>query len=97
MATIRLEILEAAHKDGLIGIKVTKAQQLYLVDSVLTANRILSAIEERKDANGEQLEKDCKLARNTLNIYLRWLEKRKYIQSTKDKNEQGQPKLYWKI
>lgn len=97
MATVRLEVLEAAHKDGLIGIKITKAQQLYLVESVLTANRILSTIEQRKDANGEQLEKDCKLNRNTLNIYLRWLEKRKYIQATRNKDEQGQPKLYWRV
>jgi response regulator of citrate/malate metabolism len=97
MATLNLDILNAAHEDGLIGIALSKRQILYLEPSVLTANRIIKAIELRGDATAEQLERDLILSRNTLNMYLRWIEKRGYIKSRPEPGQNGNPKLYWRI
>ncbi|MCT7971088.1 hypothetical protein [Laspinema olomoucense] len=96
MATLNLSILSAAEKDGLIGIPLSKNQELYLVESVVTANKILLAIERREDTTAEQLEADCSLARNTLNMFLRWLEKKDYIYSTRDREQHGHPKIYFR-
>jgi response regulator of citrate/malate metabolism len=96
MATLNFDILNAAHEDRLIGIQPTKRQLLYLENSVLTANRILMAIEVMEEATSEQLEKVLMLSRNTLNMYLRWAEKRGYISHRLDKEQNGQPKVYWR-
>ncbi len=76
MATLNIEALHAAHRDGLIQKRLSKREQQYLNPSVTTANRIYWAIAQAGSdgLDSNQLEKRLGIARNTLFQYLRWLE-----------------------
>ena len=80
MATIEQEILEAAHKDGLIGAKLSKRQQLYLKQSILTMNKLITVIASVPDGlDIEQIARRAKTHKNTCLIYTRWLAKKNYV------------------
>lgn len=80
MATINLEILEAAHKDRLLPKRLSASQKLYVHSSVQTANQIYWAIAQSPDGlDSEQLQKKIGLAPNTLFQFTRWLEGRGLI------------------
>jgi predicted transcriptional regulator len=91
MATVSFDILEAAHLDGFIGIKLSKNERLYLERSVITVNEIIAVVRQRKEATVEQIQQDLSMNKNTLNIYLRWLVKKNYLFSEKDQSS----KIYW--
>lgn len=75
MATINLEVLEAAHKDGLLPKRLSAAQKLYLHSSVQKANQIYWSIANAENGlDSEQLQKAVALYPNTLFQYTRWLQ-----------------------
>jgi hypothetical protein len=77
MATIRKEILRAAHADGLLASKLSKRQRIYLHPSVVTAASIHAAIKE-SGPNGldyDQLVARTKLVKSTCSQYAQWLRK----------------------
>lgn len=83
MATLNLDVLEAAHKDGLLPKRLTAHQKLYLHSSIQTANSIYWEIskadsglnvEQLQNAVSSALESPKKINQNTLFQYTRWLE-----------------------
>jgi response regulator of citrate/malate metabolism len=73
MATLNLDILDAAHADGLLPKRLTKNQTLYLHPTAQTANQIYWAIADAEQGlNLEQLQKITQLHSNTLAQYTRW-------------------------
>lgn len=98
MASINLEILKAAHADGLLPKRLSRNQSLYLHPSVLRANQIYWAIAEGEGVNFEQLEKSLGLHPETLKQFCRWMikqeilyaeefENRKYVMFTKKRHK----------
>lgn len=82
MATLNLEILAAAHADGLLPKRLTKNQTLYLHSTVQTANKIYWAIADAElGLNLEQLQNAVtpKANLNTLLQFTRWLAGEKLI------------------
>lgn len=90
MATINLEILEAAHTDGLLPKRLSVSQKLYLHSSVQTANQIYWAIAAADEGlDSEQLQKAITLAKNTLFQYTRWLEMKGLIVNEAPENRKN--------
>jgi hypothetical protein len=92
VATINLEILEAAAKDGLLPKKLTPTERLYLHSSVKTANQVYWAIADVNTTglDSEQLIRAVRLSKNTLFEYTRWLESKKFIRNASE----GKKNLY---
>ena len=80
MATLETKILEAAFEDGLIAGSLSKNQQIYLLESVISANVILIAIRQSDGLDVEQLAKRTDFHPNTVKVYCRWLKSKKLIQ-----------------
>lgn len=93
---IELEtVLTAAHKDGML--KPSSESKIYFNRSVNQANRLLLVIAE-SEGNGlniNQLIARTKLSENTLLIYCRILYKLGFLKREFEKNEKGQPVIYW--
>lgn len=84
MATLNLEILAAAHADGLLPKRLTKNQTLYLHSTVQTANKIYWAIADADlGLNLEQLQNavvmPTKINLNTLTQFTRWMIAKKLV------------------
>jgi hypothetical protein len=47
MATVNENALKAALEDGLIGIRLTKNQKIYLVPTVVSVNRLVLMLKEK--------------------------------------------------
>lgn len=84
MANVHINVLDAAHADGLIRASLTPAQCLYLKDTVLTVSKILEIVASADELDLEQLVARSGLNSNTLKIYLRWLASKGYIRVEKD-------------
>lgn len=90
MATINLEILEAAYKDGLLPKRLSAAQKLYLHSSVQTANHIYWTIAQAENGlDSEQLQKAINLSLNTLFQYTRWLQGKRLILNEAPENRKN--------
>ena len=84
MATLKLEILAAAHKDGLLPKRLTANQKLYLHSTVITANAIYWEIANAQDGlDMEQLEKKTEIHFNTLLQFCRWFRSKELIECEK--------------
>lgn len=81
MATLDLNILDAAHKDGLLPKRLSATQQLYLYPSVLTANQIYWHIVGEEGLDVEQLKHRTGLHENTVKQFCRWLASKELIYS----------------
>lgn len=83
MATLDINILEAAHTDGLIIGRLSDRQRLYLALSVITVNEILRIIQEcgERGAGVEGLAQATELHPNTIKQYCRWLRSKGLIES----------------
>lgn len=79
MATVNENALEAALADGLIGVRLSKNQQIYLDSTVVSVNRLLLFLKEEGKLNMKQIAKRMKYHENTCSTYLRWLAKHKLI------------------
>ncbi|MCD8487937.1 MAG: hypothetical protein LRZ84_14675 [Desertifilum sp.] len=78
MATVKLDALNAAYDEGLVKGNLSERQRLYLNPSISTADMILKAL-RTEQLSTEQLAARLNLHRNTLLIYLRWLEEKKLV------------------
>ena len=79
MATVNENALEAALEDGLIGVRLSKNQQIYLDPTVVSVNRLLLLLKEEGTLNMKQIAHRMKYHENTCATYLRWLAKHKLI------------------
>jgi predicted ArsR family transcriptional regulator len=79
MATVNESALEAALEDGLIGIRLSKNQQIYLDPTVVSVNKLLLLLKEEGNLNMKQIAHRMKYHENTCATYLRWLAKHKLI------------------
>ncbi len=82
MATVNESALEAALEDGLIGIRLSKNQEIYLDPTVVSVNRLLLYLKEEGNLNMKQIVHRMKYHKNTCSIYLKWLEKHKLVKVT---------------
>jgi len=82
MATVNENALEAALEDGLIGIRLSKNQQIYLDPTVVSVNRLLLLLKEEGNLNMKQIAHRMKYHENTCATYLRWLAKHKLVKVT---------------
>lgn len=82
MATVNENALAAALEDGLIGIRLSKNQEMYLDPTVVSVNRLLLFLKEEGNLNMKQIAKRMKYHENTCSTYLRWLAKHKLVKIT---------------
>jgi hypothetical protein len=79
MATVNENALEAALEDGLIGIRLSKNQEIYLDTTVVSVNRLFWILKEEGNLDLKQIARRMKYHENTCATYLRWLAKHKLI------------------
>jgi predicted ArsR family transcriptional regulator len=95
MATLKLEILEAALKDENIR-QLTKRESLYFHPSVVTACTIVTAIAQN-NLDLKQVSTRARVHPETAKQFLRWLEAKKLISSESiEGSANGKSKLYFK-
>ena len=82
MATVNENALEAALADELIGVRLSKNQEIYLDPTVVSVNRLLLILKEEGNLNMKQIVKRMNYHENTCATYLRWLAKHKLIRIT---------------
>ena len=82
MATVNENALEAALEDGLIQIRLTKNQKIYLDATVVSVNRLVLMLKEEGALNLKQIVARMKYHENTCAAYLRWLAKHKLVKIT---------------
>jgi hypothetical protein len=80
VATLNVQILEAALEDGLITRRLKATQELYIHSSAKTANQIYWAVADSEQGlDSEQLQRSIKVNRNTLFEYTRWMQSKRLI------------------
>jgi predicted ArsR family transcriptional regulator len=82
MATVNENALEAALADGLIGIRLSKNQEIYLEPTVVSVNHLLLLLKEEGSLNMKQIAHRMNYHENTCATYLRWLAKHKLVKVT---------------
>ena len=82
MATVNENALEAVLADGLIGVRLSKNQHIYLDPIVVSVNRLLLLPKEKGNLNMKQIAHRMKYNENTCSTYLRWLAKHKLVKVT---------------
>lgn len=97
MANLDLKVLEAALSDRVFDQPLRDSQKLYYSNSISTAWRILQVIEDRSELGiqSDAIAVHLKMNRNTVKMYLRWLEAKKLIESKKQNQTIFGPALAW--
>jgi response regulator of citrate/malate metabolism len=97
MATIDIEILNAAKNDGVFAKPLNRNQERYCHRSIRTAWRILKLIQSREELGigAQELSKALRLNHNTVKIYLRWFREVRLVEWDIIP-ESGAPIVYFK-
>ena len=93
MASIDLEILEAAYKDGAFYKPPNVLQNAYFRASVISAWEVINIIQSRAELGieGEAIALEMGRNYNTVNTFLRWLVDKNLIEFETPKGDQDQP------
>jgi transcription initiation factor IIE alpha subunit len=93
MATIDLDILDAAYEDGVFKKPLTDRQNRYVRASVMSAWEIIKIIQSRLEMGieGGAIAQEMGMHYNTVKYYLRWMVEKKLIEFETPKGDQDQP------
>jgi response regulator of citrate/malate metabolism len=98
MATLDLEILNAAEHDGVFAKPLNRNQERYCHRSIRTAWRIMNLIESRAEIGigPQELSKALRLNHNTVKMYLRWFREVRLVE-WEMLPESGAPIIYYRV
>jgi hypothetical protein len=97
MASIDLEILESAYKDGAFKTPPNPLQNAYFRASVITAWEVIDIIQSRAELGigGETIAVEMGINHNTVKVFLRWLLEKEIIEEQIVKNDPlPMPRIY---
>lgn len=100
MATINIDILDAACEDGVFnrGCEPTDLQQRYYPSFILTAWSVLSVIEQcPQGISAADITDRLPIGRSTVIVYCQWLKERELVEWWQDCAALGRPIYYFPL